>query len=94
MTITESRQGTCLKGRLPVTHALVHVNGRFLAIISSQISFAKMYFYFMGIECFVCMCECVCTTHVLGASRGQMRASDPPELEAQMVGSCHVDPGN
>ena len=53
-----------------------------------------MYFDFVCIECFVCMCVCVCTMCVLDASRGQKRASDALELEAQMVGSCHVDTGN
>lgn len=40
-------------------------------------------------------CECMSVYHmyVSGACRGQKKASDPVELELQMVMSCHVGSG-
>jgi hypothetical protein len=60
----------------------------------------------LSLSLFLCVCVCVCvcvhvfvsracisTTHILGASAGQM-ASDHPKLELQMVVNYHVGARN
>lgn len=42
----------------------------------------------------LCLCACLCTTFMSGASRGQKRTSDPLELELQIPVNCHVGARN
>ena len=50
-----------------------------------------IFFYFILCVWIFCLHVCLCIMCVPGACRGQKRASDPVELELQIVVRCHVD---
>ena len=58
-----------------------------LLSLTIKINFIKVFFKKY------CFCLLMCMSVLPGDPRGQKRASDPLELELQMVMSCHVSTG-